>query len=129
MEKNNMTTKNKMQNKKKNGKIVDVNCYVNLSENGCFINYEEETYITSRKLLEKLIEGTLKTQKKKKAKSIKLGFKDDGEIQDADVFLTIKGRCVYFVPYENEVLLAPLQHFKKLVNGEYSFVKMGKLED
>ena len=121
-----MPSKSKSKKTKKS-KIVDANCYVKLTEKAVFIEYEDETYVGNREYLEKLLEGKLKTkEKKKKAKSINLGLMEDDEIQETDVFLTKKGESMYFVPEEDQVLIAPISAFEKLIEGEWSYVRMGK---
>lgn len=115
---------------KKNGKIVQANCYVKLTDKACFIDLKDQSFITNRELLERLISGKLETSTHKKARSIRLGLiTDDGIDNDIQVFLTKKDKSMYFVPEENEVYIAPLSDFEKLISREYRFVQMGKFED
>jgi len=109
--------------------IKDVECYIRTGGKGVFINWNDETYITNSETLGKLVDGTLKTQKGKKAKSVRLGLKtDEGINNDVEVFLTKKGKAMYFVPNEGEVLITSVEDMKKLLDGKWEFVKMGMFQ-
>lgn len=124
MPKQNQKQKNKSGQKK--NQIVDVRCYARLGRKSLLIDYNRTTYITALSLFEKLIDGTLTTQKGKKSKSLQLGIIDDGEITgDTNVFLTIKKKAVYFVPEENKVLVASVDSFRKLLSSDWSYIKLG----
>lgn len=106
--------------------IVDVNCIINKSDKAVYINWNNETYVGSRNLLQQLADGTLTKQDGTKAKAIPLSLKTDDGLQNLDkVFLTVKGKAVYFVPDEKTFLITSLDDIVKLLNDEFHYVKMG----
>jgi len=125
-----MATKKKDDKKQKSQKqIVDVNCYVKfIGNNGAIVEYNDDTFITSKTLLTQLIEGDLKTKEGNPSTHLKLGKKDGAEIVNVDVYLTLKGKSIYFVPDGQTVLIASLTSFEKLISGEWDHVRMGQFQ-
>jgi len=119
----------KAQTKKpKKSSIVDVDCLLKASDKAIFIDWNNETYVGSKALLHKLINGTLKRKDKKSAKSIPVSIKTDDGFSEDNVFLTKKNNAVYFVPNEGEVLITSVEDIKKLLDGEWTYVKFGMFQ-
>ena len=97
-----------MAKPKNKTKIVDVDCIMRTGKKSVFIDWNDETYVTSISLLTQLIDGDLKTKDGEKSRSIKLGIFEDGVIvntgdTDNTVWLTMKGKSIYFVPEKDIV--------------------------
>lgn len=120
--------KSKPKNKS-TSKIVDARCKITVSGDALLIKYKNDIYVTNLNWVEKLLDGTLKTKENKKQKSVSLGvFTDQGIDNDIDVWLTLKGKSVYFVPTNDEVLIAPVSNLQKLISGEIDKTRMGKFK-
>lgn len=118
----------------KEAKIVETTTEMRVSQKGTalLIRHGETTYITAISLVEKLLDGTLKTKDDKPQKSISLGIisKDgiDNPEGENQVWLTKKNKCLYFVPEKDNVLVVPLSNVEKLLNGEYHETNFGRFE-
>ena len=115
--------------KKNDGKkIVTVNCNARLGGEALFIEYLGNTYLTSQKLVNKLITGQLKKQDGGESKHINMGILDEekGILKSKDTWLTRKENAIYFSPSKDEVLIASVDGFKKLMSGEWNILKLGK---
>lgn len=120
-------TKTTPKSGKPKSQIKDVNCQMMARKKSVLIKWHGETYVTNRVFIEDLIKGKLKTQKGKKAKSVRLGvFTDDG-IEDTELFLTLKGKCIYFVPDENNVLMTAVSSVEKILYEDWDEIKLGKI--
>lgn len=122
-----MDKKPKEQKAEKQTTIVDSDWIINLSEKAIFVKGETLTYVTSRKLFENLLHGTLITKgTKKKAKAIQLGvFEDEGINNKTKVFLTVKDKSVYFSPEKGKLLVSAISTLLKLCDGELNEVTLG----
>lgn len=119
-------------------KIVDVDCNVKIGKNALLIEYKNITYVTSKDLTQKLINGELKiktgTKTRRKgsvSKSLRLNILRDGKIintsEDKSVFLTKKEKSFY-VAIDEELLITPVSGVQKLLSGEWRYVKMGLIK-
>lgn len=109
-------------------KIEDTEYNIALGEKALFVNYGEKTFVTSKNIAEMLLNGKLKTKDKKIAKAVQLGvFGVNGIENDTGVFLTVKGKAVYFSPKKDLLLVSSVSSLKKLYTGEEQRIKLGKI--
>ena len=113
------------------GKIVDVECIISTTEkgNGLLLSWEGDMYITNVQFLSELIEGTLKTQKGKKAKAVQLGLLTKDGIDKTELFLTLKGKSLYFSPSKGTLFVVPVSTVSSIIEGTVDKTHMGEFVD
>lgn len=117
----------------KKGTIKDVDCILRTtaSGKGLLVEWNDNVYITNTDFLSQLIDGSLKTKKGKKAKSVRLGLLTEHGIEQTEpqLFLTLKGKSIYFSPEENVLLVVPVSNVASVISGESSKTNMGEFVD
>lgn len=117
-------------NASKKATIKDVDCILRTTESGkgLLVEWNDDVYITNVDFLSQLIDGTLKTKKGKKAKSVRLGLLTDDGIEETEpqLFLTLKGKSIYFSPEEDTLLIVPVSNVVSVISGKSSKTTMGE---
>ena len=110
--------------------IEDVDCILETTQsgNGLLVRWEDDVYISNVEFVSQLIDGTLEKKDGTKAKAVPLGLLTDGGIEDTEptLFLTMKGKSIYFCPSEGTLLIVPVANVVAVLSGTKKQTKMGK---
>ena len=122
---------NKSKKVKKEVKIEDVECIISTTKegNGLLLSWEGDMYITNVQFLTELIEGKKKTKAGDTAKAVKLGLLTKDGIDDTELFLTMKGKSLYFSPSEGKLFVVPVSTVQKIIEGTETKTHMGEFVD
>ena len=124
-----MTTKNKKTEKQ--SQIVDVDCVISTTKegNGLLLSWEGDMYITNIQFLSELIEGKKLTKEGKVAKAVQLGLLTKDGIDETELFLTLKGKSLYFCPSKGKLFVVPVSTIQKVIDGLVDSTHMGEFVD
>lgn len=110
--------------------IEDVDCILRTTKtgNGLLVEWEDNVYISNVEFVSQLIDGTLTKKDGSKAKSVPLGLLTTDGIQDTEpqLFLTLKGKSMYFCPEEGTLLIVPVSNVQSVLSGKTEKTNMGK---
>lgn len=122
---------NKKAKPKKEVKIVDVECIISTTKegNGLLVSWEGDMYITNVQFLSELIEGKKKTKAGDTAKAVKLGLLTKDGIDNTELFLTMKGKSLYFSPSNGKLFVVPVSTVQSIIDGTVERTHMGKFVD
>ena len=121
----------KTEKVKKQSKIVDVECIISTTKegNGLLLSWEGDMYITNVQFLTELMEGKKQTLEGKIAKAVKLGLLTKDGIDDTELFLTLKGKSLYFSPSEGKLFVVPVSTVQDIISGTVTKTHMGEFVD
>lgn len=116
---------------KKQSKIVDVDCILSTTESGSglLLSYEGDMYITNVQFLTELINGKKMTKAGKVAKAVKLGLLTKDGIDNTELFLTLKGKSLYFSPISGKLFVVPVSTVQSIIEGTVERTHMGEFVD
>lgn len=110
--------------------IEDVDCILRTTKsgNGLLVEWEDNVYISNVEFVSQLIDGTLTKKDGSKAKSVPLGLLTTDGIVDTEpqLFLTLKGKSMYFCPEEGTLLIVPVSNVQSVLSGTSEKTNMGK---
>ena len=123
-----MEKKTKSEKTKAETKIVDVECIISTTESGkgLLLSWEGDMYITNVEFLTQLLDGKLKTKGGDTAKAVNLGLLTKEKIEKTDLFLTLKGKSLYFSPVDKTVFIVPFSTVKEVISCLVDRTHMGE---
>ena len=97
--------------------------------NGLLLSWDGDMYITNVQFLTELMDGKKKTLEGKKAKAVKLGLLTKDGIDDTELFLTLKGKSLYFSPTDGTLFVVPVSVIQDVIIGKVQRTHMGEFVD